>query len=292
MSDQQEWLYYRVYVASIAEIRDLVEQVVGPAVRRFTAEDPSLRWFFLQYVDLVGLQLRLRLRGTPSRLARYEEELDDSFRRALDVLGAADGPRGPLAAHRMVTKRLYEPEHDKFGGPAGVALAERLMQCGSEAALVCAAPQLRPLRISLAAAHTKLMVAGLPAAMRTSFLHQYAWYWSGRGRRDAPFGRTLPGLSPGDPAAIRRTAALRTQIDRVLQVAALRDALTGYVDEFWLRVRRAGLPRPDYLTAFHHIHLMNNRLGVVPGEEMQIARLLWLEGLREPRVAATAGPAA
>lgn len=62
--------------------------------------------------------------------------MDQDFRRALDDLAAADGPRGPLAAHRMVTKRLYEPEHGKFGGPAGVALAERLMQCGSEAALM------------------------------------------------------------------------------------------------------------------------------------------------------------
>ncbi|MFD8981881.1 thiopeptide-type bacteriocin biosynthesis protein [Streptomyces sp. NPDC059564] len=288
MSDQQEWLYYRVYVANIAEIRDLVEQVVGPAVRRFTAEDPALRWFFLQYVDLVGLQLRFRLRGTPSRLARYEEDLDDGFRRALDLLAEADGPRGPLTAHRMVTKRLYEPEHDKFGGPSGVELAERLMQCGSEAALACSGPRLRSLRLPIAAAHTELMAARLPAAVRTSFLHQYAWYWSGRGLRDAPFGRALPGLSPGEPMAARRAAVLRTQIDHVLQVPPLREALTGYADEFWFRVRRAGLPRPDYLTAFHHIHLMNNRLGVVPGEEMQIARLLWLEGLRDPRAVAAA----
>ncbi|MER5201875.1 lantibiotic dehydratase C-terminal domain-containing protein [Streptomyces sp. NPDC002825] len=285
--DRTDWLYYRVYVASIPEIRHLVEEVVAPAVGEFTADDPELHWFFLQYVDLVGLQLRLRLRGTPERLAAYERVLDPAFDTALDRLasGAAPVPApppGPFPARRAAVKRLYEPEFDKFGGPAGVALAERLMRRGSETALRCSGPRHRAARTAIAAAHTWLVVSRLPEGERTAFLHQYAWYWSGRGLRDAPPGRPLPRLAHDDPAAHRRAAILRAKVAQVLADPVLGPELTAYADGFWQIVHEAGLARPDYLTAFHHIHLMNNRLGAVPGEEMQIARLLWLDRLAAP----------
>ncbi|KOU02369.1 hypothetical protein ADK86_10930 [Streptomyces sp. NRRL F-5755] len=252
---------------------------MAPSVRRFKDSDPDLHWFFLQYVDVVGLQLRVRFRGLPERLAAYEAVLDRAFDEALDRFAAADGPPGRFPTRRMVVKRLYEPEYEKFGGPAGVALAEQLMRRGSEAALLCSGAGHRPRRTAIAAAHTALMTARLPEESRTAFLHQYAWYWSGRGLRDAPAGRPLPRLAPSDPVAWRRAGILGTEVDDVLADAFLGPVLTSYVDDFWLLVRDAAPSRPDYLTAFHHIHLMNNRLGVVPGEEMQIARLLWLRRL-------------
>jgi thiopeptide-type bacteriocin biosynthesis protein len=283
MTGRRDWLYYRVYVASIPEIRRLVEEVIAPAVREFTAGDPDLHWFFLQYVDVIGLQLRLRLRGTPDRLARYERTLDPAFDTALDALAADAGPSpGPFPARRAAVKRLYEPEYAKFGGAEGVALAERLMRRGSEAALLCAGPRHRARRTAIAAAHTHLITARLPAPQRTAFLHQYAWYWDGRGRRDAPPGRPLPRLAPGDPESARRAEVLHGRIADVLADRELGPVLTSYADDFWRLVRETALPRPDYLAAFHHIHLMNNRLGVVPGEEFQIARLLWLRRITGP----------
>ncbi|MFD8750525.1 lantibiotic dehydratase C-terminal domain-containing protein [Kitasatospora sp. NPDC059577] len=196
---------------------------------------------------------------------------------ALDALAAdANDPPGPFPPRRAVVKRLYEPEYAKFGGPDGVALAERLMQRGSEAALLCAGPRHRARRTTIAAAHTHLVTAHLPPTQRTAFLHQYAWYWAGRGRRDAPSPRALPRLAPGDARAVRRAEVLHGRVGDVLADRELGPVLGSYADDFWRLVGEAGLARPDYLTAFHHIHLMNNRLGVVPGEEFQIARLLWL----------------
>jgi hypothetical protein len=180
---------------------------------------------------------------------------------------------------RMVAKRLYEPEYEKFGGPEGVALAERIMQRGSEAALACAHPGVRPLRTTVGAAHTDLLVRRLPPEAQLSFLHQYAWYWSGRARSDTPWQPPVPVLAPSDPAAVRRARRLRVLMDESLEDPHIGPALTHYTADFWRLVHTAERSRRDYLTAFHHIHLMNNRLGIVPGEEVQIARLLWLERL-------------
>ncbi|MFG2794366.1 thiopeptide-type bacteriocin biosynthesis protein [Streptomyces sp. NPDC048419] len=277
---RHDWLYYRVYVASLTEIRDLVERVVAPTMRRFVTELPGVQWFFLQYIDVLGLHLRLRIYAPLSSITACEAELDQAFTIALDNLRAKAGP--PTGqVNRMVTKRLYEPEYEKFGGPQGVALAERIMQRGSEAALACARPDLRPLRTAIGAAHTDALIRRLPQKMHIPFLHQYAWYWSGRARIDTPWQPSLPALDHRDPAAIGRARRLRTFIDHVMDDPDTGPILSRYTTDFWHMVSTEGLPRRDYLTAFHHIHLMNNRLGIVPGEEMQIARLLWIERLTE-----------
>ncbi|WP_131736176.1 thiopeptide-type bacteriocin biosynthesis protein [Actinomadura roseirufa] len=275
---EHEWLYYRVYVAGLDEIRDLVERVVAPMARRFTADHPGLRWFFLQYADRVGLQLRLRLNAPPAVLAELESVLDARFAAALDDPGVVGGPDRRPEANRMAVKRLYEPEHAKFGGPAGTVLAERLMQLGSEAALAFAHSRHRQRRMALTAAHTELMIHALPEAERTSFLHQYAWYWSGGGRLGDPRNSSVARLKPTDPASRRSARWLRAQIEEVLSDLACQVPLTTYVESFWRVVRASGFERSPYLHAFHHIHLMNNRLGTAPHEEMLIARLLWVEG--------------
>ncbi|NUR82660.1 MAG: hypothetical protein HOY71_01080, partial [Nonomuraea sp.] len=116
-----EWLYYRAYVQDLDKIRDLLEDVVNPAITNLKTKFRDLRWFYLQYIDLQGLHLRLRLYGDHDRLAAYEDELDDPLSARADPL----------------VKRLYEPEDDKYGA-AGVPFAERVFQLGSEAALACA----------------------------------------------------------------------------------------------------------------------------------------------------------
>ncbi|GII86892.1 hypothetical protein Ssi03_48820 [Sphaerisporangium siamense] len=256
-----EWLYYRAYVTDLDKIRDLLADVVSPAISNLKTKFPDLQWFYLQYIDLLGLHLRLRLYGEQDQIAAYEDELD-----------------GPLNARaESVLKRLYEPEHDKYGA-AGVPFAERVFQLGSEAALACAGARRRAARVLCGAAHTDLIVRGLPPRSRVAFLHQYAWYWSGRGLRTAVW--PVPATARVAPGPGRAPAAkLRAHIDGVLADPHARRVLTGYAGDFWAMLGSAARPRTrtDFTLAFHHIHLMNNRLGVAPGEEAQIARLLWVE---------------
>jgi transposase InsO family protein len=188
-----------------------------------------------------------------------------------------------MRQHGIQGRRLKRRHRTTIPDPAAQAVPDLLRRRrGSEAALLCAGPRHRARRTAIAAAHTHLITARLPAPQRTAFLHQYAWYWDGRGRRDAPPGRPLPRLAPGDPESARRAEVLQGRIADVLADRELGPVLTSYADDFWRLVREAALPRPDYLAAFHHIHLMNNRLGVVPGEEFQIARLLWLRRITGP----------
>ncbi|KZM72691.1 thiopeptide-type bacteriocin biosynthesis protein [Nocardia terpenica] len=277
MRHRPTWLYYRIYVVGFDEVDDLLESHVRPAITSLRGRFPDLRWFFLRYVDSGGFHLRLRLATAAANIDSCEEYLDRRLTAALEEYDDAE-PVRDLSVERRFVKRLYEPEYTKFGGPAGVAFAERLLQLGSEAVLSCVGARHRAARPLYGAAHTALMVQGLPSAQRVAFLHQYAWSWSGYA--PSRTWQTSEGqLSPHNAAARHRARRLRDQIGLVLVDDRTRSALTGYAREFWDLLRspeRALVPRSDYLLVFHHVHLTNNRLGVVPAEEAQIARLLWL----------------
>src|SRR5262249_44444254 len=107
-----DWRYWRVYVPDLPSVTRLLNEAVRPVV-----SGPALpRWFFLQYMDISGLQLRVRLQPEPSTAALVEAELDRRF-----------AERGA-----EVVKRWYEPELAKFRGPDGVEFAERVAHLGSD----------------------------------------------------------------------------------------------------------------------------------------------------------------
>lgn len=117
-----EWLYAKLYTGSATAdpvLGELVEGVVRPALDSGAADG----WFFIRYGD-PHWHLRLRLHGDPRRL---REEVEPA-------LAAAAAPL--LADGRVWKLQLdtYEREVERYGGPAGIALAERVFMADSEAA--------------------------------------------------------------------------------------------------------------------------------------------------------------
>ncbi|MFI5611266.1 thiopeptide-type bacteriocin biosynthesis protein [Amycolatopsis sp. NPDC051903] len=257
-----DWRYWRIYVPDLGTVTRLLHDVVHPVVAGH--REVLRRWFFLQYMDLSGLQLRVRLSARPDAAADVEAELDRRF-----------AERGA-----EVVKRWYEPELAKFRGPDGVEFAERVAHLGSETALQLLPGRASARRITQAAAHTAAIVEGLPAEQRVSFLHQYAWYWSGRGARTVAWRPAAATARPDDPGAVRQAGRLAGNVARELESEHVGAPLRRYAERFWSEYRESARRVSPYRAAFQHVHLMNNRLGAVPGEEAQIARLLWLQRLR------------
>ncbi|HEV2371813.1 MAG TPA: thiopeptide-type bacteriocin biosynthesis protein [Streptosporangiaceae bacterium] len=266
-----DWLYYRISVADDLETNRLLLGLVNPAIARFRAEVPALRWFFLRFLDQAGLHVRLRLRATLAETGRIQRYLDDRLSAAQ---AAVHGGGGEVTC-REFHKALYAPETVKYGPGPGIELAERLFQASSDAALALLDAGACDRKVACTAAHMMLMLAGLPREERIGFLHQYAWYWSG-----GPSRRWEPGALM---AAIGGDGR-----DRAAQLAGaaadlLADPLAGrllarYATAAWRELRspeRRRVPRSDSFLLFHHIHLMNNRLGVFRPAEAAIARLLW-----------------
>ncbi len=118
-----EWLYAKLYTGT-ATADGLLREVVAPVAREALAAGEADGWFFIRYGD-PEWHLRARFHGDPSRLQSG----------VLPRLHAALEPL--LADGRIWRVQLdtYEREVERYGGPEGIGLAERLFQIDSESVL-------------------------------------------------------------------------------------------------------------------------------------------------------------
>jgi thiopeptide-type bacteriocin biosynthesis protein len=118
-----EWLYLKVYSGTATCDRILAE-VVAPMARQAQAEGACDHWFFIRYGD-PDWHLRLRFHGDPQRLHG-------------EVLPLLHAAFNPLMADGRVWRLqfdTYERETERYGGPAGIDLAEKFAHVDSEAVL-------------------------------------------------------------------------------------------------------------------------------------------------------------
>lgn len=121
------WLFAKIYTGPVGVDRLLASAL--PALVEQAVESLAVdRWFFVRYGD-PGWHLRLRLHGPPLRLAT-------------DVLPALELALAPLLADGRILRAAldsYRPEVERYGGPLGLEVAERLFQIDSEAVLAALA---------------------------------------------------------------------------------------------------------------------------------------------------------
>jgi len=285
----QDWLYFLLYLGEQERSDLCLAQVVTPLVRSALTTPGIDRWFFLRYLDDAGPHLRLRFHGDV-------DAINDLFLRAGPVLAhrlqtlpeLEVEPASPLVGSARATQRpdaaasrppalqlgVYEPEYAKYGGPEGVALAERVFQASSEIAL----DNLHHLgdRTTRALWAMAMMQTVLEACLLhqdgPTFWEQYAWHWSGAARPGA--GALREHLTK---QAAPRGEAVRQRIDRLLTEPTTRSQLARHAE-----VVRNALDEAEHLNlpptrdslVFHHIHLMNNRIDLGPTDEAYLATLL------------------
>jgi thiopeptide-type bacteriocin biosynthesis protein len=108
-----DWLYLKLYGPRVGE-----DALLSGPVRAFADEVTSTgevdSWFFVRYAD-PDPHLRFRLHGAPDRLRRL---LPVAARWAGDLVGNGSCERFAVD--------VYEREVERYGGEAGVTLAERL----------------------------------------------------------------------------------------------------------------------------------------------------------------------
>lgn len=118
-----EWLYAKLYTGT-ATADQVLRDVCAPLVASMRAAGVFDRWFFIRYDD-PDHHVRLRFRGPPARLAA-------------ELLPALHAAAEPLMANGRIVKiqlDTYEPEWERYGGPAGVDIGEQMFAIDSDACL-------------------------------------------------------------------------------------------------------------------------------------------------------------
>jgi thiopeptide-type bacteriocin biosynthesis protein len=117
------WLYAKLYTGT-ATADQVLRQVLVPVTRHALATGAASHWFFIRYAD-PDWHLRLRVHGVPETL----------HREVLPALQAAAAPFLEDGQLWRVQLDTYEREIERYGGAAGIVLAEQLFHADSEAVL-------------------------------------------------------------------------------------------------------------------------------------------------------------
>jgi hypothetical protein len=270
-----DWWYVRAYPGPPGAMDAAVRAAV-PWLRARARELSADRWFFIRYVDAAGYHLRLRLRAAPDALDELHGRLDELWALLADLPVAVDEPLvaglGPMTGtdSRGVAASWYAPELRKYGGPAGVALAERVFTDSSD--LVCdldiAGLARGAQRSALAVAYARALVcAALPAAARERFWAGHRTWWSGHLREVgvAAINAALPTLRD----RISRAGAVVRDTGVAARLAAHVELTCEVID----RAAAGGVPVARDRLLFHHLHMTMNRFGFSPGEEALLGLL-------------------
>lgn len=282
---QDQWLYYKLYPAKLDQLEDVVRRIVGPAKDAVRAAGGLRRWFFVRYIDREGAHVRMRFKVSPERGADASRAIEELIAREMPAVQSLPVPplfplddaafqARELAPHYAAAE--YQPEYEKYGGSAGVEIAERLFEISSELALkvVSSGQDLWPLRESLCLRMTRDLVRKFHpgAEAQADFLRNYLWYWSGQ---DYPGAFGLRARF--EETAGHRAAQLSEQFNALGRHPLLGAAADDYREAIEATAReldRADIPVPRTRLCFDYVHMNNNRLGVKPVEEAYLAALL------------------
>ena len=223
------WIYAKLY-AGTATVDQLLRGEIAPLAREACATGAADRWFFLRYGD-PEWHLRVRFHGDPRLLREHPAAARRSgFDRATG---------GGLLEVQLDT---YDREVERYGGEAGIGLAEEVFRADSEAVVAmlesCSGDAGAELRWRLLVAGIDRLLADfgleldarlrLTEASRDNYSRQYHYdalreHLAGRYRRDRAALQRVLDDGTGIPALARRS-----------------DAIAGIASELLSLERRAG----------------------------------------------------
>ncbi|HEX9942701.1 MAG TPA: lantibiotic dehydratase [Thermoanaerobaculia bacterium] len=251
-----EWLYAKLYTGT-ATADGLLREVVGPVVRETVGEGGADGWFFIRYGD-PEWHLRVRFHGDPAVLQT----------RILPRLHAALDPMLQDGRLWRVQLDTYEREVERYGGPEGILLSERLFQVDSDAALAILdmlegdeGADVR-WRLALRGIDTLLADLGLDAEtkmrvmrlLREGYTREFGGGKSLRVQLDQRFrqeGRSLmPLLDPSGDEASELAPALTVLRQRSERLAPLVAELRELE-----RAGRLNQPLADLAPSYVHMHV-------------------------------------
>ncbi|MFI9649371.1 lantibiotic dehydratase C-terminal domain-containing protein [Streptomyces sp. NPDC052040] len=325
-----DWLAVHVFYA--ASPRPLLLQCVRPLVDALTEEGLLAGYFFINYW-LEGPHLRLRLRPSRAehsaavrerahtalaaflreRPALYEVKagfLADLYE-TLFTLEYREDQRGELLGsdgrmrlrpNNTFEDRPYEPEYGKYGGAAGVALAEWHFQHSSDLVIEAARTMNLHLRTVLLGLSAQLMMVMsgtfLPDDALPVFLDRYHTFWNrafsgtaytadhGYDRAYATMGASLPerfrrirtavaeGAPERLPGFLRGWAAHCAELrDRAAGLAARGELVfRAWDDSRDIRPTDPAGALPMLLSPY--LHMTNNRLSLTIRDEAFLSYVL------------------
>ena len=298
-----------IYIFHGLPFEPLLQKGIGPFVEFCLARGWATGWFFVRYGE-EGPHIRLRIKGDPGLLAR---EARAWFARYLGQNPSErplwmEDPQLGARPNNSLYFPQYHPETARYGGERGMAIAERQFCLSSQAVLSVLTEDAtwdygKALGIAVQLHLVGASAFGLGAADLERIFSAFSHYWISRAEG------TVPGTPPEQQyrAVQHRFEAMYQTQAPVLEAAlsdlwlpnrsgpngpdwlkewhrgmtAVGQAFRNAVKDGALRYRipayfRRNFPAFTVLDAIHMslLHMTNNRLGILNGDEAYMGYLL------------------
>lgn len=305
MMGQKEWWAVHIFLFDPQASESCLLDDIMPAVRDVVAGGMASDWFFIRYWE-GGPHVRLRLadiaRNDRELLLealrlKVEERMSENAVTRDEYYGqhAFDGESVDIDAlpwygDGRVVEIAYEPETVRYGGPQALRLSEGLFCVSSKLAIQILSATRSHFDKRMAAAFVLMLaaaaVAGRDAAGVFTFCRNYGSMWARyseqtRAVADSP----PPQPSPGHLAAVASLVAgkgvssafaqnwyesllgLRDGLEQLGREGALISPMDGTVASTPERIEYAIVA-----ILWSQVHMLNNRLAVMPAQEVLVAR--------------------
>lgn len=281
-----QWWFVRIYTRGFEGADPLIGDLLPPVIAEARAQGIH-RWFYIRYMDQHGPHVRLRVLGPRpvlDHLQRIHRELEEQLAEVLAghptehrFIAPIDKKAWAGAAGTGVRASIYEPELAKYGGPAGLSLAEQLFEFSSDLGVwACGRFVKETERAGLAALLLHDVADSLlhgphsqgEARQRVdwdAYWDKHLYWWTAELGRRGPMVRermvtTVRERQEKVVAALHRVSALPG-------VQSWRRRWQVALDTYLVRAELAEVGRTPQHLVFHQGHMMLNRLGFLPREE-------------------------
>jgi thiopeptide-type bacteriocin biosynthesis protein len=286
------WTSFHVFLhAGSHAVDGFLLEGVHPLIDRLRRDGAIESWFFIRYWE-GGPHVRLRLAGcAPATAARVREALEEYLRRA----PRAAAPLDPLAFYRGYTTAAdavaahgwhedheiaaipYQPEVERYGGAAGLAISEELFCDASHIAL--ALVRLAPEKRKRIAAAAQLMFAMLQA-MEIPPVDAVAWIrgntavWSQLLDLPPAVVFEAVALGQGDYFANERSWVAASRASGSTLAATWASRVARAMERYRAVEREGRLSIPPLAIMWSQLHMLHNRLGLSIPDECVVSSLV------------------
>lgn len=288
----QDWLYLKLYLGKAV---DRMDRFIADVAGQLDVQSFVGRWFFLRYFDDTGMHLRLRVEPAPGQveqasrqveaicldaLTRLHEYVPSGYHPMVLPVGFSAEDPGEAAARSDVRFEYdtYQPEYDKYGGEAGMDIAEELFMRSSQVAYRMLQDEFDGLysrKTLVPRLMDECFRAFRPNDDAAAFWQQYSTFWLGGDTPAADdwretFSRKYRELAEHGIAVCVPEAELTEAAAARLQT--WRQAVSEAARRYGEAGGHASVSADVLCVNF--AHLMNNRLGLMALEEAYMGTLL------------------
>lgn len=310
---KRDWHAYHIFYHRFDKQDSLLLDCIAPLVAEFQEKELCKDWFFIRYWE-GGPHIRLRfLDPDPSvesmiheRITNFieayppkEEITWDQYYQNHKFDGEPIDPNTlPWYPNGSIVKLPYEPEYERYGGTAAMAISEKIFTHSSEMALKVMGETVGDLAKRLNFAMDLMILTARSLDVRSeelaSYFKRYADYWSGFldqpkeavQKIELTFSRQAERL-------VKRLSLLEKILHSEEEVPLYRvwvDQLKAAQQSYHRLAKEGKLVSPISFPnskgdqtrfavsaiAFSQIHMTNNRLGLAPPFEHYLGYMIYL----------------